>query len=353
MNLSGELRYYQRHLNDQVKGAQMKQYKQLTTGQRYQIYGLKQSGLNQTQIALNVGVDKSTISREFRRNKGKRGWRPNQAQSFRDERKQACNNGKHFSLSEWAEVDRLLRKDLSPEQTANRLELEGGLQISHEAIYQHVYADKRDGGNLCNNLRSQKQRRKRYASGQQRRGMIKNRVSIDDRPGIVDQKTRIGDWEGDTVIGKNHRGGLVTLAERKSRYVLAGHIRSKHADGVTAVTTRLLTPFKDRCHTITFDNGKEFAEHERIATELQALIYFAHPYHSWERGLNENSNGLLRQYFPKSMELTNITEDQVQWAVERLNHRPRKVLGFRSPHEVLFGVEMCYTKPPLAVALRT
>lgn len=284
----------------------MKQYKQLTTGQRYQIYGLKQSGLNQTQIALNVGVDKSTISREFRRNKGKRGWRPNQAQSLRNERKHACNNGKHFTLSEWAEVDRLIRKDLSPEQTAKRLELEGGLQISHEAIYQHVYADK-----------------------------------------------RIGDWEGDTVIGKNHRGGLVTLAERKSRYVLAGHIRSKHADGVTAITTRLLTPFKDKCHTITFDNGKEFAEHERIAAELQTSIYFAHPYHSWERGLNENSNGLLRQYFPKSMELTDITEEQVQRAVEQLNHRPRKVLGFRSPHEVFFGVEMRYTKPPLAVALRT
>ena len=252
-------------------------------------------------------------------------------------------------------VDRLIQKDLSPEQTANRLKLEGGLLISHEAIYQHVYADKRDGGDLCSNLRSQKQRRKRYASGQQRRGTIKNRVSIDDRPEIVTQKTRIGDWEGDTVIGKNHRGGLVTLAERKSRYVLAGHIRSKHAYSVTTVTTSLLTPFKDKCHTITFDNGKEFAEHERIATELQTSIYFAHPYqyHSWERGLNENSNGLLRQYFPKSMELTNITEEQVQWAVERLNHRPRKVLGFRSPHEVLFGVEMCYTKPLLAVALRT
>ena len=331
----------------------MKQYKQLTTGQRYQIYGLKQSGLNQTQIALIIGVNKSTISREFMRNKGKRGWRPSQAQSLRDERKQACNNGKQFTLNDWAEVDHLIRQDLSPEQAANRLKLEGGLQISHEAIYQHIYADKRDGGNLHSNLRSQKPRRKRYASGQERRGMIKNRISIDDRPEIVNQKMRIGDWEGDTVIGKNHCGGLVTLAERVSRYVLAGHIRSKHADGVTAVTTRLLAPYKNRCHTITFDNGKEFAGHERIAEELQTSIYFAHPYHSWERGLNENSNGLLRQYFPKNMELTDITEEQVQWAVERLNHRPRKVLGFRSPHEVLFGVKMCYTRPTLAVALRT
>lgn len=331
----------------------MKKYKQLTSGQRYQIYGLKQAGLNQTQIAQKIGVDKSTISREFRRNKGQRGWRPKQAQSFRDERRQALTNGKYFSSDEWAEVERLIREDLSPEQAANRLELEGGLQISHEIIYQHLYADKRNGGDLHQHLRSQKPRRKRYASGQERRGMIKNRVSIDERPEIVDQKTRVGDWEGDTVIGKNHKGGLVTLAERKSRYVLAGHIRSKHAAGVTAVTTRLLTPYKNKCHTITFDNGKEFAEHEKMAAELKADIYFANPYHSWERGLNENSNGLLRQYFPKGMKLTDITEEQVQEAVEQINHRPRKVLGFRTPHEVFFGVELRYTKQPLAVALRT
>jgi len=331
----------------------MKNYKQLTSEQRYQIYGLKQAGLKQCHIADKIGVDKSTISREFRRNKGQRGWRPKQAQSLRDERKQACINGKQFSSNEWGEVERLLREDLSPEQTADRLELENRLKISHEAIYQHVYADKRVGGDLCQHLRSQKPRRKRYASGQERRGVIKNRVSIDERPEIVDQKTRIGDWEGDTVIGKNHKGGLVTLAERKSRYVLAGHIRSKHADGVTAVITRLLSPHKDICHTITLDNGKEFAEHESIAAELQAAVYFAHPYSSWERGLNENSNGLLRQYFPKGTDLTDVTDEQVQHAVERLNHRPRKVLGGRSPHEVLFGVEMRYTKPPLAVALRT
>ena len=155
------------------------------------------------------------------------------------------------------------------------------------------------------------------------------------------------------MIGKNDKGGLVTLAERKSRYVLAGHIRSKHAVGVTAVTTRLLTPYKDKCHTITFDNGQEFAEHEKIAAELKADIYFANPYHSWERGLNENSNELLRRYFPKGIELTNITEEQGQEAVERINHRPGKALGFRTPHEVFFGVEIRYTKLPLAVALRT
>jgi transposase, IS30 family len=331
----------------------MKQYKQLTSEQRYQIYGLKQAGLDQTQIAQKMNVNKSTISREFSRNQGQRGWRPKQAQVLRDERKQACRNGRQFAATEWTEVERLVRGDLSPEQTASRLALEGTLQISHETIYRYIYADKREGGDLHRHLRSQKPRRKRYASGQERRGVIKNRIGIEARPAIVDQKTRIGDWEGDTMIGQHHRGGLVTLAERKSRYVLAGRICSKHAQRVTKVMTRLLRPHQHHCHTITLDNGKEFAEHERIAAELEASIYFAHPYRSWERGLNENSNGLLRQYFPKGMALTDITDEQVRYAVDRLNHRPRKVLGYRTPHEVLFNVELRYTKTPRAVALRT
>ena len=331
----------------------MKHYTQLTSEQRYQIFGLHKAGWKQTQIADEVGVHKSTISREFRRNEGRRGWRPKQAQQMRDERRQARINGKRFTAEEWEEVDRLLLADFSPEQAANRLGLEGNLQISHETIYRHIYADKRNGGDLHRRLRSQKLRRKRYASGQERRGTIKNRVGIDKRPEIVDQKTRIGDWEGDTVIGKNRKGGLVTLNERKSRYTLSGPIRSRHACGVAAVVTGLLMPYKDKCHTLTLDNGKEFAEHEKVAAALEMEVFFANPYRSWERGLNENHNGLLRQYFPKGMELIDITGEQVRQAVGKLNHRPRKVLGGRSPHEVFFGVEMRYTKQPSVVALRT
>ena len=155
----------------------------------------------------------------------------------------------------------------------------------------HIYADKCRGGDLWRHLRCQKPRRKRYASGQERRGAIKNRTSIDERSVIVERKSRIGDWEGDTVIGKNHQGVLVTLAERKSRYFLAAQVSGKHASGITAAITRLLHPHKSKCYTMTFDNGKEFAEHETIALKLNADVYFAHPYHSWERGLNENSNG--------------------------------------------------------------
>ena len=331
----------------------MRKYTQLTSEQRYQISGLKKAGWKQVQIAAELGVHKSTITRELTRNRGERGWRPKQAQRMRDGRRQNCINGQRFSVDDWAEVARLTRQDFSPEQTAARLELEGGLSISHEVIYQHIYADKRTGGDLWRHLRCQKPHRKRYASGQERRGSIKNRVSIDERPKIVEQKVRIGDWEGDTVIGKNHQGILVTLAERKSRYVLAGALPTKHAEGVTAKINDLLRPHREKCHTVTFDNGKEFADHASIAAELKADIYFAHPYHSWERGLNENSNGLLRQYFPKWMELIDLTEERVQQVVDRLNHRPRKVLGFRTPHEVFFGLEMRYTNTPLTVALRT
>lgn len=287
----------------------MKHYKQLTSEQRYQISGLKKAGLNQSQISDEVGVHKSTISRELRRNKGRRGWHPKQAQELRDERRRKCANAQRLSLPEWTEVERLIRLDMSPEQASCRLALEGEFHISHETIYLHIYEDKRRGGDLWQHLRCQKPRKKRYASGQERRGIIKNRIDIDERPEIVDQKIRIGDWEGDTVIGKNHRGALVTLAERKSRYMLAAQVPGKQASGVTAAVTQLLRPHKDKCHTMTFDNGKEFAEHETIAAELDADVYFAHPYHSWERGLNENSNGLLRQYFPKGMELVKVTQE--------------------------------------------
>ncbi len=147
---------------------------------------------------------------------------------------------------------------------------------------------------MWRHLRCQKPWRKRYASGFERRGTIRNRVSIDERPKIAEQRVRIADWEGDTVIGKNHKGVLGNAGRKETRYVLAGLLRSKHSKGVTEKVNSLLRLYKHKCHTVTFDDGKEFAEHETIALELEAAIYFAHPYHSWEQGLNENSNGLLR-----------------------------------------------------------
>ena len=225
--------------------------------------------------------------------------------------------------------------------------MEQGVSISHEWIYQHVYTDKRSGGNLYRFLRCQKVRRKRYGL-YSRRGTIPNQVSIDERPAIVDAKRRFGDWEGDTVIGKSHRGALVTLVERKSLYTVIRSVIHKTAAAVRAAVVDGLTPYIDRVHTITYDNGREFADHEGMASDLETRIYFAHPYASWERGLNENTNGLIRQYFPKDRDLRTVTTREIEKAMDKLNHRPRKSLGYRTPYEVFFN-----TRTSLTVALQS
>jgi len=290
-----------------------------------------------------IGRHRSTISRELSRNRGMRGYRPRQAHRLTLERRKAkvrpC-----FGGSIWTKVELLLQRDWSPEQISGRLRAEEGIRISHEYIYQYIYADKRAGGELHHHLRCQKKRRKRYGA-YDRRGVIRNRVSIDERPVVVDERSRVGDWEGDTVIGKNHKGALVTLVERKSLYTVIGRVARKTAAAVRAAIVAGLTLHKNRVHTLTYDNGKELAEHEQIAKALGVEIYFAHPYSSWERGLNENTNGLLRQYFPKGQELTAVAREEIEH-VARLNHRPRKTLGFRTPYEVFFSM-----KTPLTVAL--
>lgn len=330
----------------------MSHYTQLTIEQRYQISGLKKAGFNQSKIATDLKVHKSTISRELRRNRGQRGWRPAQAHEKATGRCRGIVGASKFQPENWQEVDRLIRQDFSPAQISGRMASENTLQISHETIYRHIYDDKRAHGDLWRHLRCQKSRRKRYGSGQERRGTLKNRISIDERPAIVEKKERVGDWEGDTVIGKGQKGALLTLIDRASRFSLASMLPTKHAEGITAATIALLGPHKRKRHTMTFDNGKEFAGHENMAKELKMAVYFAHPYHSWERGVNENTNGLLRQYFPKGAYFEKVTDAQVQTAVDSLNHRPRKILGFKTPFEVFWGKTMRYTASPLVVALR-
>lgn len=325
----------------------MRCYAQLTQAQRYQICGLKKAGYNQSEIALETSVNKSTISREIRRNSGQRGYRPAQAQRFARERREAAVT-KRISAEDWRLVEELIEFDLSPEQAAERLYQEQGLMISPEWIYRYIYANKVQGGDLHSHLRGQKPYRKRYASGQDRRGQLKDRVSIDERPVAVDRKSRLGDWEGDTIIGRKHQGALVSLVDRKSSFTLIDKVTRKTAAQVRDAATGLLDPLKDLVHTITLDNGKEFAYHEDIAQSLDAEIYFAHPYSSWERGLNENTNGLIRQYFPKKHDFTTITDEEIAEAVHRLNHRPRKKLGFKTPYEVFFK-----TSTLLTVALQS
>src|SRR5512138_1188117 len=292
---------------------------QLTQEQRYQIYALKKTGHSRTEIAEVIGVHKSTVSRELRRNRGGRGYRPQQAQQLALERRSKVVF--RISTQTWNIVEKLLRQEWSPEQIAGRLKKEQKICISHEWIYQHVLADQRAGGDLYKHLRCQKKRRKRYGT-YNRRGKLLNCRSIEERPAIVAHRKRLGDWEVDTVFGKDHKQALVTLTERKSRFNLLGKVSQHTAQAVQNQICRLLLPVQDKVHTLTSDHGKEFAYHERIAQLLQLKYYFAHPYAAWERGTNENTNGLLRQYFPKKCDLYQVSHKAMTHTMSRLNFRP-------------------------------
>jgi IS30 family transposase len=309
-------------------------YKQLAQPQRYQIELLKRAGHNQTQTAALIGWHKSTISRELRRNSGRKGYYAKLAIGRARARQQRSHSAR-ISAQTWQTVRRYLRQDWSPEQIHGRLQRNKQPTVSPERIYQYVYADQRRGGKLQLHLRSQKVQRKRYR-GYVRRGQIPNRTSIEQRPQIVARKGRFGDWEADTIVGAHHKGGILSVVERKSKLVRLRKLRSKRARELQQKCHQLLRPLAHKVHTITVDNGKEFCEHEALAAQLQTRIYFAHPYASWERGLNENTNGLVRQYFPKKYDFTRITNAQLQRVAERLNNRPRKTLGYRTPNEVSF-----------------
>jgi transposase, IS30 family len=312
-------------------------YTHLSREERYQICLMKRQGHTCTHIALELGRHRSSIARELRRNASRKGYQANAADVMADTRQSQRRNAKQFTEQHWVVVEALIRQEVSPEQITNRVFVEQGFDISHETIYQRILRDKQAQGDLAKHLRCQKPRRKRYGSGRERRGAIKGRVGIEQRPVVVDQKSRIGDLEGDTIMGKNNQGAIVTLVDRRSRYTFARQVNFKTADLVGQAVIDLLRPHKNRCHTLTFDNGKEFTDHAFISKCLNAKVYFAHPYCSWERGLNENTNGLLRQYFPKKMSLRDVSQIDVDDAVYKLNHRPRKCLGYRTPHEVFYN----------------
>jgi len=312
----------------------MNHYNQLTQEQRYHIYGLKKARSSQTDIAKEVGVHKSTISREVRRNCGERGYRPQQAHKRALDNRQQAKKHIKFTSELKSIVTKKILLDWSPDQISGYLRKEGSAEISHESIYQFLLADKKTGGMLYTHLRhSGKERKKRYGS-KDRRGQIKNRISIDERPKIVNKKLRIGDWEGDTIIGKQQQKAIVTLVERVSKITRIGSVATKHSDHTAAIIINLLTPMEGTNHTLTLDNGKEFSSHEKIAKSLNINIYFAHPYSSWERGLNENTNGLIRQYIKKGSSFKDVTNERINFIEGRLNNRPRKSLGYLTPNEV-------------------
>ncbi len=310
---------------------------QLTLAQRYKISVYLQAGISKRRIATMIHVHHSTVCREIKRNRLDDKYNPETAERISQDRRIQARKNRKISKETWQLVEKLLKLDFSPEQISGLFGRSGVQLISHESIYQYVLSDKTNGGTLWKHLRwSQKKRRKRYGK-QDRRGIIPDRVSIDNRPAIVDQKCRIGDWEIDTAIGKRHQGVLIVAVERKSKITVIGWSRYKKAELVSREIIRMLKPYKKHVLTITVDNGKEFALHKMISNALKADVYFAHPYSAWERGLNENTVGLVRQYFPKNMSFKSVDTQKVLTAQDRLNIRPRKTMDFRSPVEVFLG----------------
>lgn len=312
----------------------MRTYTQLTQGKRYQIRALLKAGFSQSKMAFFLKVHKATISREIRRNYGNKGYRPRQAHEKAMARRYAAAKRIKMTPAMIELITHYIRQDFSPEQVSGHLMREHKLSISHETIYKHIWNDKRNGGSLYQHLRqSNKKYRKRYGT-KERRGRMKDRVSIELRPAIVNTKARIGDWELDTITGKNSKGYLITAVERKSKLTLVKRVPDKQSDEMATAIIKLLRPYKGSVLTITVDNGREFSRHQKISKSLNADVYFAHPFHAWERGINENTNGLLRQYFPRKLDFTTIDDKSIQHAMERLNNRPRKKLGYETPNEV-------------------
>lgn len=312
-------------------------YKQLSYEQRVQIHTLLKYGLNQTKIAQFIGVNKSTISREIKRNTGLKGYRPKQANERAFGRRKNADKQIRFTDDIKTNVIRYLKQDWSPEQISGWLKANNKPSVSHETIYQFIINNQKEGGTLYKHLRLGRKKRRKRIKGEDRRGQIPNRISIDERPAIVDRKERIGDWEVDTIIGKNHKGAIVTAVERKTKFSCLKYVEKKEASLVAKALIEMLTPYKNLVFTLTGDNGKEFSEHAKIAQALDATFYFAHPYSSWERGLNENTNGLIRQYFPKKTCLINISKEQIMMIQHKLNERPRKLLNFKTPRQVFFN----------------
>jgi IS30 family transposase len=317
-------------------------YRHLTPKERYFIYHMKMARWSSARIGRTLGRHRSTIDREVKRNASFCGqYLDDVAQRKTVARRQAaarrpCTGDAGLM----AHVEAMIQAHWSPEQIAGRLEVAPpnslqGRALSHTTIYRWIWANPKRSKWLRPYLRVAWRKRRKPYGKPSKRGQIPNRVSIDDRPAVVDARERLGDWEGDTMVGKGHSGYVVTSVERASRYTVARKLDAATADATEqalVAAMRRLPAGKRR--TQTLDNGREFARHESIAARLGLDVYFAHPYRSWERGTCENTNGLLRQYLPKKMDFAALTDRQLASYVRQLNHRPRKCLNYRTPAEV-------------------
>lgn len=304
-------------------------YAHLSQEERYQIRWLRKGGWSLADIAGEVHRAASTISRELRRNTTPEGaYDSRYAQRQAVQRRHAASALPRIDAQTWAAVEARLREDWSPEQVAGT----GEVTVSVERIYQHIACDRQRGGTLWQHLRRRK-RRRRHRCGTPRERQRFGGRRIHERPPIVEQRGRVGDWEGDTIVGKA-TARIVTLVDRKSGWIRLRKVPDGTATAVAEAVLSVLHPVRARVHTLTWDNGSEFAEHRLIDIGLGANSYFAMPYSSWQRGCNENLNGLVRQYIPKGCDISQFTDEDIQQIEDKLNRRPRKRLGFRTPEHV-------------------
>lgn len=313
-----------------------KHYTHLNPAERCQIAVLLQRGDSQRSIARLLGRSASTVRREIARNFGAGFYCQTVAQARSCQRRAVAGlRARTITPATIALIENsLISSQWSPVQISGRIAQEHTISVSHEWIYRHIWRDKQNGGRLWKHLRHNGKKYNKRKGLNYRRGIIKGRVDIDHRPAIVDRKIRIGDWEIDTVIGAGHRGLLVTAVDRMSKYTIIEAVPNRKASVVAKAIIRRLKAFKSKVLTITADNGMEFYYHEKIAKALGADFYFAKPYQSWQRGLNEHTNGLIRQYLPKTMPLNRIDPQTIDKIERLLNNRPRKCLNFKTPQEV-------------------
>lgn len=309
-------------------------YKQLTQEQRYQLYRMNQMDLTQKEMAKILGVSASTISRELKRNRGKRGTYLKNAHQLAQQRRYKAKP--RISATDWKRVTQYLKKDFSPEQISHWFKRWKLLDVSTQWIYHYLRSMHTEHKMFYKHLRCKKKNRKRYG-GIRKNQSICDRRSITERPEFINKRERLGDWEVDTMIGRQGGKVLVTLVERKSKYSLIGLSAKKTAHAVKETILQLLNSLSNCVHSLTYDNGPEFAEHKAIDKALKSQAYFARPYCSGDRGLSENTNGLIRQYLPKGMSFDEIPEKLLVWIMHRLNNRPRKTLNFRTPNELFFS----------------
>ena len=312
-------------------------YTQITPHERYALSLFRKQGYTQADMARALDRHPSTISRELRRNVWRedgRTYRPGKAQSYTNRRRRVSRRNAQFTPGDWAAVEAVLREDWSPEQVVGWFARFQILAISHETIYRHIWVDKHRGGTLHVHLRrANKPFRKRYG-GYDSRGRLAGKRPMAARPAGAEHRSRFGHWEGDTVLGNSQAGAcIVTLVERKSGFTAIGRVARRAGAEVNARLQQLIAAQPRPVRTITVDNGTEFHSYKALEQRVDARFYFATPHHAWERGTNENTNGLIRQYLPKGASMEHLTQQDCTRIATKLNRRPRKRLGYRTPEE--------------------